>query len=855
MLLAACGRGASTTPSGETADSSVAFEAGGDGAADAGDAASARTDGGQRQDATADGSVEASADGGVDASPGVFVRGGQLVIDGTPTFLYGGDLHYFRVRDPSFDAQATQALWADSIAKMQAAHMNLVTTYFPWDYHAPAAGQWDFTGARDVGAFLTMACNAGMKVVAKPGPLITGEWPNGFGSFGAVPAWWKAANPGSLVLQSDGSRFTFSPTGDTTQAQPSFLDPAYLTAVGQWFDQIVPILVPFIQQRCIVGVQIDNETNLYWSARFGAVDYNPVALAQYSSFLAQRYTTVAALNAAYGSSYATFDDVTPPGAVPASAADNVPARDWYDAGEAYVLAYMQTIRSMLEQRGIHEPDVLFMANDSPFGSPTAKVLVHDGTIKDQVGLGVLDLYPKQYPTNSDISDYPFQADYATKLYAEEDLLYTKDVGSSFAYAAELQGGFYDFPLGVTPPVSPEATDQLLAKSIGHGLKGGSFYIVRGGLNADGSSYDYQAAIGLDGTLRPRYAVMQKWGAFLETYGSALEDADEVEDPIAIVQDGAYAVPQAGTNDDLQAMYIAEYNALFGWLINAGLNPHVVDARLVSDLSAYQEVFFLAPELVDSTTAAKLTAFSAGGGTLVQMLDPGSMALDGTVSPEVQALAALFGATANGEYTWPGVGLCSGSANQTLAGSTGTVDSYWYETYWTPADPLAIVDMVERTEPLGTNGRTMAFETSAGGGGTRAFLGTYVASLLDTNGYYEADVDEMTLKTGLALHLASLAGVSPTVSAQNPLEEAWARKGRGPSAPAFVFVVNDHAAGTLHVSIGALAPLGLDAATSYTVTEGLTATMMSTQTGAQLLAGGVDIALAQYGTAVLVLSPM
>jgi hypothetical protein len=785
------------------------------------------------------------------AGASVVVRGGQLVVDGAPMFLYGGEIHYFRVRDPGMDAVKTKALWQDSIDKMKAAHMNLVTTYLPWDYHATGSGTWDFAGPRDVDAFLQIACDAGMKVVAKPGPLITSEWPRGFGTYGAVPQWWKDAFPDALVKKADGSTFTFSPTGDMTQAQPTYLDPRYLAAVGGWFDQVLPIVRKYIDRRCVVGVQVDNETNLYWSNRFGDVDYNPVAVAHYRQFLTTRYAAVAALNAAYGTSYASFADVVPPSALPAATKDNVAARDWYEAGLAYVLDYLKTIRGMLEARGVHEPDVLFLTNDSPFGVPTRNVLVHDGQTKNQVGLAGLDLYPKQFPTNGEVSDQPYQVDYFTKLYAGSNLLYTKDTGGRFAWGAELQGGFYSFPLGVKPNVRPEATDQLLAKAIGHGLKGGSFYTMRGGINLDGSDYDFQAAIGTDGTLRPRYDVMKKWGAFLGTWGLALEGSDEVEDPVAIVQDARYAVPQAGTNDDVQAMYVNEYPGLFGWLHEAGLNPAVVEAQTTSDLSAFKVVFYLLPKLVAKDTAAKLTKFHDGGGTLVLLLDRGTTGLDGAASPEVQKLAALFDADASGSYAWPGVGLRSGDANQKLAGATGTTKTYWYETFWTPKAASFTPLVVERNQPLGGDGRVVAWEVT-GDGASRALLGGYVSSIYNDSGYYGADAADLERKRALATHLVgTLGGTTGAVSATGLREAAWARRGRGDKAPTFLFVTSGHDAGTVHVDIHALARLGLFAPVAYTLTEGLTGTALGTRTGADLASQGLSVSLPAYGTAVVV----
>lgn len=806
------------------------------------------TDGGRDPDGTPAG--DSSQPDAQPGGPRVEVRGGELVVDGRPTLLYGGEVPYFRVRDKAFDAAKTEALWADTFTKMKAAKMNLVATYFPWDYHAPSAGKWDFGGARDAKRFLELACNAGMKVVAKPGPLITAEWPRGFGTFGAVPAWWKAAHPNSLVKKANGDTFTFSPTGDMTQAQPTYLDPDYLAAVGEWYDQIVPIVKPFVASRCVVAVQIDNETNDYWANRYGDVDYSAASLAHFRALLARRYPTIAALNAAYGELYASFAEVPAPAGLPGSPRSNTAARDWYDAGQSYTLDYLKALRGMLEARGLREPEVMFFTNDSPFGLPLRNILVHDGAVKNQVGLAGADLYPKQFPTNGEIADQPFQVDYFTKLYGDNGRLYTKDAPTAprYTFGAELQGGFYSFPLGIKPNVTPEATEQLLAKAFGHGMKGGSFYVLRGGFNLDDSVYDFQGAIGPEGDLRPRYDVLKRWGTFLSDYEGELSSSEEVEDAVTVLQDGTYAVPFTGTADDTQSLATTEYPGVFGWLMNAGFNPKVGDIARTS-LTGQKAALFLLPEMIDDAAADKLVAFHAGGGTVVAMLHPGNRNLAGATTPSVQKLAALFDAQPNGSYSWLGLGLRSGDANQKVPGATGTTRTYWYENFFTPAAGATPL-VVERTV-VGGDGKVIAFSRT-GGGAPRALLGAHFATVFNHDSYYRADAGDLERKRGLARALMDLAGVRPVVRAAGLREEAWARVGRGPKKPLFLFVVNGHDAGTIHVDLLDAARLGLDAAKSYTVRNATSSGAPSTRTGASLVATGLDVPMTKHGATALVI---
>jgi hypothetical protein len=341
---------------------------------------------------------------------------------------------------------------------------------------------------------------------------------------------------------------------------------------------------------------------------------------------------------------------------------------------------------------------------------------------------------------------------------------------------------------------------------------------------------------------------------LDTWGLSLEGSDEVEDPIAIVQDARYAVPQAGTNDDVQAMYVNEYPGLFGWLEEAGLNPQVTEAQTAQDLSAYKVVFFLLPKIVGADTAAKLTKFHDGGGTLVLLLDRGSTALDGAVSPEVAKLAALFDADSAGMYSWPGVGLRSGDANQKLVSGAGTTRTYWYETFWTPKAASFTPLVVERTQPLGGDGNVIAWEVT-GDGAPRALIGGYLSSIYNDSAYYGADSGDLDRKRALAAHLAiDLGGASPAVSATGLREAAWARRGRGDKAPLFLFVVSGHDAGTVQVDLHSLDRLGLTPAATYTLTEGLSGTPLGTRTGQDLGAQGISLQMSTYGTAVVVVQP-
>lgn len=802
--------------------------------------------------------------GGTDGTTGeppphVEIAGDALRIDGVPTFLYGGDLHYFRVRDDEFDAAKTQAMWAVTLDAMKAAGMNMVSTYVPWDYHSPAPGQYDFTGARDLGAFLELACGKGMHVVFKPGPLITGEWPRGFGTFGAIPQWFKDKHPEALVRDAKGGLWSYSPTSDPSQRQPSYLHPTYLAAVKEWYAAAFEVARPHLG-GCIVAVQVDNETNLYWGDRFGSVDYSDTALAFYRDWLKTKYGDIAALNARYKAAHASFDAVTPPKAAPGSGEAEWPKNpwyaDWYWAGQAYAGAYLAELKAMIAAEGFAPPDALHFTNDSPFtllfdDLPLRNVLVHDGPTKNPIGVAGLDLYPKQFTTNGNLQDQPFQADYFTRLYDHFGDVATGP--QEFAYAAELQGGFYAYPVLGHPKVAPEATEQLLARTIGRGLKGGSFYVIRDGLNLDNSKYDYLAAIAFDGTKTARYQVMARWGAFLQKYGPDLLAAREVTDRVLVLANGNYAAPQGGLLDDLQRLYTMEMPALFGWLAHAGYNPVVRDARLIdaAELAGYDLVFYANPDFIDDHAAGLLADHVAAGGTLVQLLWPGRNGPDFAPTPASAELSqALFPGVPSGHWVWIGPSR-AGPVNADFTGYKGKLESYWYASFWEAPQGQPFAPFLwERTEPLGTNGDVVGYEVDDLDG-RRIFVGANMWARYNQDDYYTLPTADLQNSRALARHIGDRAGVEPAVRATGIRHLAWARRSQG---ALYLFVINDNAAaGPVHVELRDAAALAIDPAATYSLNEELYGADFAPMSGQQLLDAGVTVQVAGLSAAVVVIT--
>lgn len=152
-----------------------------------------------------------------------------IVLDGEEQVLLCASLFYFRL---------PREVWASRLAQVRASGYRVIDVYLPWNFHETAPGEWDFCGRRDVAAFLDLADQAGLAVLARPGPYICSEWDGG-----ALPAW---------LSLTEGLRLR--------QAEPLYLD-----AVRRWFDRALPLLAERQHGRggSVIAVQLENELDFF----------------------------------------------------------------------------------------------------------------------------------------------------------------------------------------------------------------------------------------------------------------------------------------------------------------------------------------------------------------------------------------------------------------------------------------------------------------------------------------------------------------------------------------------------------------------------------------------------------------
>jgi beta-galactosidase len=111
-----------------------------------------------------------------DGKPHTFeAKNKQFLIDGDPTLLIAGEMHFGRVLPEDFETRVKQA---------KSMGLNTLSFYLFWNLTEPQEGQFDFTGMNDVRRMFKICQDNGMWVILRPGPYCCAEV-----EYGGLPYW------------------------------------------------------------------------------------------------------------------------------------------------------------------------------------------------------------------------------------------------------------------------------------------------------------------------------------------------------------------------------------------------------------------------------------------------------------------------------------------------------------------------------------------------------------------------------------------------------------------------------------------------------------------------------------------
>jgi beta-galactosidase len=151
------------------------------------------------------------------------VNSQYLTLNGKPWLPVMGEFHYSRyARDQ----------WEPELLKMKAAGVSIVSTYVIWIHHEETEGRFDWSGQRDLRAFVELCAKHGLYVYPRIGPWAHAEARNG-----GLPDWVLKNSP---IRQND---------------------PVYLREVASFYEQIAVQLHGLLWKDGgpVIGIQIENE--------------------------------------------------------------------------------------------------------------------------------------------------------------------------------------------------------------------------------------------------------------------------------------------------------------------------------------------------------------------------------------------------------------------------------------------------------------------------------------------------------------------------------------------------------------------------------------------------------------------
>lgn len=530
----------------------------------------------------------------------VELKNGQFYVDGKPFFMNSGEIHYFRV---------APKLWGKHLRRAKEAGLNTVSSYIPWIWHEPEEGVYDFDGRthpqRDLIGYLKEVEKAGLKFIARVGPVSNGEMVNE-----GVPDWLMKRYPEIFVR---GKEVINLPHVTLF----SYLNDTFQKFVGKWYDQVLPI-VKGRQHPAgnIVLVQLCNEIGMvHWLNK--AADYSPFVETMYKDFLRKRYgNDIKRLNALYKTSYSDFSDIEQPPS--GSDAQNMNMLwDWMNFYQEYLARYFQTLHSKMKAAGI---DLPVLANIPQFYDYDVR---GRGVFSPMTSMMFRE-FPKYAP------EVIFGGAYQMRRLDYEnfhDVTITSEVVRLItnpgipSVCAELQSGI----MRDRPKLYSQDVELNLKLSAASGLNGLNCYMFSGGKNvmgvgAFGTYHEWQAVISSDGEKRPHFRGLENFSRFVKLFGTQMSSTKKALDA-AFGFYAPYYTTEYLSGPKIEGWEWNKHQLYFdglGRLLQiANINTGFVDLERISleKLLEHKALFVFTLDFMDAKTQAKLAEYVKLGGSL------------------------------------------------------------------------------------------------------------------------------------------------------------------------------------------------------------------------------------------------
>lgn len=446
----------------------------------------------------------------------------RILVDGVPTLLLGGEVHYFRLARPD---------WRVRLQQLKDAGANTVATYVPWLWHELPDGSHDLTGEtheqRDLAGYLDLAAAMGLFVVVRPGPFIMAEVKNE-----GVP-YRVYDEPGVLPTTWDGA------TVPTRTAD--YLAPAFLAASRQWYAAVLPVVSRRLLPHggSVVGVQLDNEIGmLSWVTN--SPDLTDVVCAGLRDWALDRWGAdeVSRRAGADARDPAAFAAVlrSPPEAasLPVHHLIGLYSRERYRR-------YVEVLREEAEKNGIRGVPLFVNVHGTDAGRGRTypiglSQLAETWRGQPQLTAGS-DLYLGDL-TVENVADLYVANAFAASVQGDDQPL----------ASLEFEGGNGDYSEDLSAANPPEAVELKLRLCLAQGNRLLNVYLFAGGHNPPlaepvgdgndriaftGQRHGFAAPVGPEGQLNPTYGSTRRAMTSVRGVSGLIADMDQQYDGLAL----------------------------------------------------------------------------------------------------------------------------------------------------------------------------------------------------------------------------------------------------------------------------------------------------------------------------------
>jgi len=272
----------------------------------------------------------------------VTVTESGIDVGGTELPLLSGAMHYWRVE---------RARWAACLDAIVDMGFPIVETYAPWSVHEIGEGRFDFgkdDPRKDLGAFLDLAAEKGLRAIVRPGPHINAEL-----TYFGYPE--RLLRDESILARSARGAKVLLPVPPRMFPVPSYACERFFDEVGRWYEAMADVVAPRLAPKGpVVLVQVDNEAALFFRDALFEQDYHPDAIAAFRAFLRTRHGSDAALQEAWHDPRVDLESVEPPRSRPRPLTREHLGRlyDWAEFQEELPRAAIERLERLLDERGL-----------------------------------------------------------------------------------------------------------------------------------------------------------------------------------------------------------------------------------------------------------------------------------------------------------------------------------------------------------------------------------------------------------------------------------------------------------------------------------------------------------------------